>query len=100
MAKRRELLYFKQGMIVRVQGIGHSIAETVWIFDNLQSTVPSVYQEYLITARDGQRIGRPQIFSDRHQRRLLRIVCSNRQMALSQIILTFNVKGDIGISDL
>lgn len=75
--------------------MGHSISEVVETFDIHQSAVSCVYLEYLIEGIPAYHrllTGQPRVFDDSDQKCLGRIVSSNRQVTLIQIMFTFNAK--------
>lgn len=72
--------------------MGHSISETLGIW---HLCICCLFEEFMmesITAHCGQHGGQQHLFNVHNQRYLVRIVCSNNQMALAENTTTFNAE--------
>lgn len=89
----QDLREFKCGVIVGAREMEHSISEVAIKFGFSSTTILRVCHEYRESGKTSNlrhRCGRKKIMQERDQRRLTRIIKSNRHATLSQIAADFN----------
>ncbi|ROJ33147.1 hypothetical protein DPX16_17969 [Anabarilius grahami] len=87
MGKRKDLSEFDKGQIVMARRLGQSIYKTAALVGCSQSAVGSIYQKWskegtVVNRRQGH--GRPRLIDARGERRLARVVRSNRRATGNQ----------------
>jgi hypothetical protein len=85
---------FEWGMVVGARLICLSVSRTAMLLDFTRSTVTRVYPEWSTTQRASsqrQACGRKWVIDESGQRRLTRIVQSNRWVTISQLTVQHNI---------
>ena len=93
MDKTKDLSAFERGMVVGARHIGLSVSRTAMLL-GFHTTFSCVYQEWSTTQRTSsqwQASGRKWLIDERGQRRLTRIVQSNRRATVSQLTVKYNI---------
>ena len=94
MGKTKDLSAFEQGMVVGARFTCLSVSITATLLGFSCSAVSHVYQEWSRTQRTSnqrQASGRKWLIDERGQRRLTRIVQSNRWATVSSLIVQYNI---------
>uniref|UniRef100_A0A8P4G4M8 Transposable element Tcb1 transposase n=1 Tax=Dicentrarchus labrax TaxID=13489 RepID=A0A8P4G4M8_DICLA len=102
MGKCKDLNDFVKGQIVMARLLGQSISETAALVGCSRSAVVSIYQKWskegkVVNRRQGQ--GRPRLIDARGERRLARVVQSNRRATVAQIAEKVNAGSDRKVSE-
>ncbi|ROL41787.1 hypothetical protein DPX16_9378 [Anabarilius grahami] len=87
MGKRKDLSEFDKGQIVMARRLGQSISKTAALVGCSRSAVVSIYQKCskegtAVNRRQGR--GVPRLIDARGERRLVRVVRSNRRATVAQ----------------
>ncbi|ROL53769.1 Transposable element Tcb1 transposase [Anabarilius grahami] len=102
MGKRKDLSEFDKGQIVMARRLGQSISKTAALVGCSRSAVVSIYQKCfkegtVVNRRQGH--GRPRLIDARGERRLARVVQSNRRATVAQIAQEVNAGSDRKVSE-
>ncbi|ROL54534.1 hypothetical protein DPX16_11709 [Anabarilius grahami] len=102
MGKRVDLIEFDKGQTVMARRLGQSISKTAALVRCSRSAVVSNYQKWpkegaVVNWRQGH--GRPRLIDARGERRLARVVRSNRQATVAQIAQEVNAGSDRKVSE-
>ncbi|KAE8297395.1 Transposable element Tcb1 transposase Transposable element Barney transposase [Larimichthys crocea] len=102
MGKNKDLSDFDKGQIVVARRLGHSISKTAALVGCSRSAVVSIYQQWskegtAVNRRQGH--GRPRLIDARGERKLARVVQSNRQATVAQIAEKVNAGSDRKVSE-
>ncbi|KAI1887120.1 hypothetical protein AGOR_G00202860 [Albula goreensis] len=102
MGKRKDLSDFDKGQIVMARRLGQSISKTAALVGCSRSAVVSTYQKWYkegkaVNRRQGH--GRPRLIDARGERRLARVVRSNRRATVAQIAKKVNAGSDRKVSE-
>uniref|UniRef100_A0AAQ5X0U1 Transposase Tc1-like domain-containing protein n=1 Tax=Amphiprion ocellaris TaxID=80972 RepID=A0AAQ5X0U1_AMPOC len=102
MGKRKDLSDYNKGQIVMARRLGQSISQTAALVGCSRSSVVSVYQKWskegrVVNRRQGH--GRPRLIDARGERRLARVVQSNRRATVAQIAKEVNAGFDRKVSE-
>ena len=102
MGKRKDLSEFDKGQIVMARRLGQSISKTAALVGCSRSAVVSIYQKWskegtVVNRRQGH--GRPRLIDARGERRLARVVRSNRRATVAQIAQEVNAGSDRKVSE-
>lgn len=102
MGKRKDLSDFDKGQIVMARRLGQSISKTAALVGCSRSAVVSTYQKWskegkAVNHRQGR--GRPRLIDARGERRLARVVRSNRRATVAQIAEKVNAGSDRKVSE-
>ncbi|ROL49569.1 hypothetical protein DPX16_15895 [Anabarilius grahami] len=102
MGKRKDLSEFDKGQIVMARRLGQSISKTAALVGCSWSAVVSIYQKWskegtVVNRRQGH--GRPRLIDARGERRLVRVVRSNRRATVAQIAQEVNAGSDRKVSE-
>ncbi|ROL44478.1 hypothetical protein DPX16_20747 [Anabarilius grahami] len=97
MGKRKDLSEFDRGQIVMARRLGQSISKTEALVGCSWSAVVSIYQKWtkegtVVNWRQGH--GWPRLIDARGERRLARVVRSNRRATVAQIAQEVNAGSD------
>ncbi|ROL44000.1 hypothetical protein DPX16_10284 [Anabarilius grahami] len=100
MGKRKDLSEFDKEQIVMARRLGQSISKTAALVGCSRSAVVSIYQK---RSKEGtvvnRRHGRPRLNDARGERRLARVVRSNRRATVAQIAQEVNAGSDRKVSE-
>ncbi len=102
MGKTKDLSAFERGMVVGARRAGLSVSRTATLLGFSCSTVSRVYQGWSTTQRTSsqrQASGRKRLIDERGQRRLTRIVQSNRRATVSQLTVQYNIGAERPIKE-
>ena len=102
MSKTKDLSAFERGMVVGARRAGLSVSRTATLLGFSRSTVSRVYQGWSTTQRTSsqrQASGRKRLIDERGQRRLTRIVQSNRRATVSQLTVQYNIGAERPIKE-
>ncbi|MBN3278646.1 TCB1 transposase, partial [Polyodon spathula] len=94
MGKTKDLSAFERGMVVGARCVGLSVSRTPTLLGISRSAVSCVYQRWSTTQRTSnqrQASGQNWLIDGRGQRRLTRIVQSNRQATVSQLTVQYSI---------
>ncbi|ROL53358.1 hypothetical protein DPX16_20468 [Anabarilius grahami] len=102
MGKRKDLSEFDKGQIMMARRLGQSISKTAALVGCSRSAVVSIYQKWskegtVVNRRQGH--GRPRLIDARGERRLVRVVRSNRRATVAQIAQEVNAGSDRMVSE-
>lgn len=102
MGKGKDLSDFEKGQIVMARRLGRSISSTASVVGCSRSAVVSTFQRWsrqgrLVNRRQGH--GRPRLIDERGERRLARLVQSNRRATVAQIAQEVNAGSDRKVSE-
>ncbi|KAK3512623.1 hypothetical protein QTP70_018636, partial [Hemibagrus guttatus] len=102
MGKRKDLSEFDKGQIVMARRLDQSISKTAALVGWSWSTVVSTYQKWseegtVVNRRQGH--GRPRLTDARGERRLARVVRSNRRTTVAQIAAEVNAGSGRKVSE-
>ena len=102
MGKRKDLSEFDKGQIVMARRLGQSISKTAALVGCSRSAVVSIYQKWskegtVVNRRQGH--GRPRLIDARGERKLARVVRSNRRATVAQIAQEVNAGSDRKVSE-
>ena len=102
MGKHKDLSEFDKGQIVMARRLGQSISKTAALVGCSRSAVVSIYQKWskegtVVNRRQGH--GRPRLIDARGERRLARVVRSNRRATVAQIAQEVNAGSDRKVSE-
>ncbi|KAK3533020.1 hypothetical protein QTP70_006231 [Hemibagrus guttatus] len=97
MGKCKDLSEFDKGQIVMARRLDQSISITAALVGCSRSAVVSVYQKWskegtVVNWRQGH--GRPRLIDTRGERRLARVIRSNRRATVAQIAEDVNAGSD------
>ena len=98
----KDLSAFEWGVVVGVRGTGLSVSRTATLLGFSYSTASHVYQEWSTTQRTSsqqQASSRKRLIDERGQRRLTRIVQSNRRATVSHLTVQYNIGAERSIKD-
>ncbi|CAN9501504.1 unnamed protein product [Ophioblennius macclurei] len=93
MGKRKDLSDFEKGQIVMARRLGQSISQTAALVGCSRCAVVNVYQKW---SREGEPVnrrqghGRPKLIDARGERKLARVVRSNRKATVAEIAEKLN----------
>lgn len=93
MGKKRDLTEFERGMIVGARSVGASISKTAGLVKCSRAAVVNVYREWTTTQKTGSQrraCGRHRLLDARSERRLAKIVRTNRKASVRQIAANLN----------
>ncbi|ROL54964.1 hypothetical protein DPX16_1836 [Anabarilius grahami] len=102
MGKRKDLSVFDKDQIVTARRLGQSIPKTAALVGCSRSAVVSIYQKCfkegtVVNRRQGH--GRTRLIESRGERRLARVVRSNRRAPVAQIAQEVNAGSDRKVSE-
>ena len=102
MGKRKDSSEFDKGQIVMARRLGQSISKTAALVGCSQSAVVSIYQKWskegtVVNRRQGH--GRTRLTDARGERRLARVVRSNRRATVVQTAEEVNAGSDRKVSE-
>ncbi|ROL52927.1 hypothetical protein DPX16_8490 [Anabarilius grahami] len=97
MGKRKDLSEFDKDQIVMARRLGQSISKTADLMGCYRSAVVSIYQKWSVNRRQGH--GRPRLIDACGERRLARVVRSNRRATVAQIAPEVNAGSDRKVSE-
>ncbi|KAK3541582.1 hypothetical protein QTP86_032828 [Hemibagrus guttatus] len=102
MGKRKDLSEFDKGQIVMARPLDQSISKNADLVGCSRSAVVSIYQKWskegtVVNQRQGH--GRPRLIDVRGERRLARVIRSNRRATVVQIAEEVNAGSDRKVSE-
>lgn len=102
MGKGKDLSDFEKGQIVMARRLGRSISKTASVVGCSRSAVVSTFQRWskqgrLVNQRQGH--GRPRLIDECGERRLARLVHSNKKATVAQIAEEVNAGSDRKVSE-
>ena len=102
MGKTKDLIAFEWGMVVGAKHTGLSVSRTATLLGFSCSTFSRLYQEWSTTQRTSsqrQVSSRKRLIDESGQRRLTRIVQSNRRATVGHLTVQYNIGAERSIKE-